>query len=114
MLRMFVVATAISAKPFGSLAVEPMLPNTNSTTPDRSYLQPIEVGGLWGYIDGSAKVVIKPVFESSAHFSEDLAPVKVGGLFGYICPSGTLAIAPQYDEARFFYKGIAPVRKGNK
>jgi hypothetical protein len=64
------------------------------------YYFPIEVKGLWGYIDETGKVVLPPSYQAAAHFAEGLAPVKIGGLFGYIDIHDSVAVKPQFDEAR--------------
>jgi hypothetical protein len=76
---------------------------------------PIEVGGKWGYIDKSGKMVIKAQFDGNAdcedaNFSEGLAVVWVRGKAGYIDKSGEIAISPQFDWAGRFSEGLAPVR----
>ena len=42
------------------------------------------VGGMWGYIDSEAGVVIEPSFEEARPFSGGLAEVKMKGKWGII------------------------------
>lgn len=112
MLQICALAATLIALPL-DISAGFLSGDAGMTAPDPAYMHPIELGGRWGYIGGSGKVVIKPVFEAAAHFAEGLAPVKIGGLCGYIGLAGAVEIPPQYDEARFFYKGIAPICKGN-
>jgi hypothetical protein len=69
----------------------------------------IRVGGLFGFIDGRGAVVIEPVFEEAAQFSEGLARVRQGGVWGFVLPSGTMAVAPRFVQAADFSAGRARV-----
>lgn len=72
-------------------------------------LYPISENGLWGYINTSGKVKIKPKFRTAGQFSEGLAPVRVNGTYGYIDPSGEFVIQPRFDVAYKFSSGQARV-----
>jgi hypothetical protein len=52
------------------------------------------VGGRWGYIDKSGKLVIQPQFDNARPFSLDLAPVQVGSAWGYVNREGKLIWSP--------------------
>jgi hypothetical protein len=94
----------------------------------------VKVGGKWGYIDRSGKMVIQPQFEYAGPFSEGLAVVQIEGKLGYIDKSGKIVITPQFflysrnfdesgkivfkpmdkniqqfDIAQSFYEGLAAV-----
>ncbi len=75
---------------------------------------PIEVNGLWGYMDQEGKVVIKPQFEGAADFSEGLAPVKTNGLWGYLDQKLNIRIEPRFQEVRDFSEGLAAVHLDGK
>ncbi|EMG22247.1 hypothetical protein LEP1GSC150_4617 [Leptospira interrogans serovar Copenhageni str. LT2050] len=64
----------------------------------------IKLGGKYGYIDKSGKLVIKPQFGEAYSFSEDLALVKIQGSYGYIDRNGNLVIQTQFEHSGFFRK----------
>ena len=80
-----------------------------------------QLGGRWGFIDGSGKVVIQPQFESVENFSEGLAAVGAGGRmdttgevftnvgakWGFIDKAGKLIIPNVYASVRVFSNGVA-------
>jgi hypothetical protein len=83
-----------------------------STTPtDKKSrdLFPIIENGLWGYINKSGQVIIKPQFRSAGQYSEGLAPVRLNGTYGYIDETGKFIIQPIYDVAYSFEQGQAKV-----
>ena len=73
----------------------------------------VKVNGLWGFIDRSGQIVIRPQFVDAGMFREGLAPVAVQGprkrAYGFIDRSGRFVIQPQYDGAREFNKGLAQI-----
>lgn len=85
------------------------------------------VGGKYGYIDSTGKMVIPP-YDYAGEFSEGLAMVAVGGewishgtislhgggKFGYIDKTGRILIKPQYSQASSFSEGLARVAVGGK
>ncbi|MBR5835329.1 MAG: WG repeat-containing protein [Bacteroidales bacterium] len=71
--------------------------------------------GRWGFMDGNARIVVKPVYEDCHDFVNGYAAVKEDGMWGYIDRSGTVVISPEYQEAGDFNEdGLAIVRKGEK
>jgi hypothetical protein len=101
---------------------------------------PVKVGGKWGYIDATGKLVIVPQFAEASIFTEGLAAVCVGrcdyveiddprfkdlnlnlktktdyeGKWGYINEEGTIVITPQFDRVELFSEGFAPVFIGKR
>lgn len=72
-------------------------------------LYPITKGNLWGYIDNTGKIIIKPQFLSAGQFSDGLAPVRLNGTYGYIDKTGSFIISPKFDLALPFQNGQAKV-----
>ncbi len=67
-------------------------------------------GNKYGFIDHSGKVVIKPRFELTFHFSEGLAAVKIKGKLGYVNKKGKAVIKPRaLVRAGDFHHGLALV-----
>ncbi len=54
----------------------------------------VDMGGKWGYIDKTGKLVIKHQFDRAAEFSEGRARVIVGRTRGYINTSGKYVWGP--------------------
>ncbi len=77
-------------------------------------LYPIFEGNLWGYINKTGKVVIKPQFRYALAFSEGLAAVRIEGRYGYIDTTGRVVIAPSYDRGNPFSHGLAQVFRDGK
>ena len=44
----------------------------------------VKMGGEYGFIDSSGKIIIKPQFEYAGSFSDGLAYVKMNDKYGYI------------------------------
>lgn len=77
-------------------------------------LAPVLSFNKLGFIDGTGRVVIEPLFRETSGFSEGLAAVKVIGgdgqyVWGYIDRAGRFAVPPQFTEARPFAGGLAHV-----
>jgi hypothetical protein len=65
-------------------------------------------GNKYGFVDHSGKVVIKPQFDLTFHFSEGLAAVRIGGKWGYVDKSGKMVIKPKaWMSAEDFHHGLA-------
>jgi hypothetical protein len=84
---------------------------------DTNPLFPVEVGGKWGFIDRTGKVVIAPQFSRVWEFSEDMAVVEKGygqeKAFGYVDKTGKSAVEPTFAGTWGFSEGLAAVRVGN-
>jgi hypothetical protein len=87
--------------------------STTPTTPNNS---------LWGFIDGSGKVVITPQYPEASAFSEGLAAVCTGDCGskptkphsrGYIDRDGKMVIPTQFGAASNFSEGLAQVCVGS-
>ena len=76
-------------------------------------LMPAQIGGKYGYVDGSGTVRIEARFDDALPFSEGLAAVRLGGpedgRWGYIDTSGRFVIEPRFAGASFFSEGLAAV-----
>lgn len=75
-------------------------------------LAPVKVGGNWGYIDKTSKVIINPQFYLAWAFSEGLACVFDDNKFGFIDKTGKLVIKPQFYSLGSFSEGLAAVKIG--
>jgi len=72
-------------------------------------LAPVSVGGKWGFIDRSGKIMIAPSYEDALSFSGHLAAVKQGDYWGYLALTNKFGIEPQFTQAKTFQNGSAPV-----
>lgn len=68
---------------------------------------------LYGFMDKTGKVIIKPQFKNANGFNEGLAAVSdAPGNWGYVNKKGEFVIKPTYISASRFNEGIAVVSKG--
>ncbi|MEJ1934482.1 WG repeat-containing protein, partial [Nostoc sp. NIES-2111] len=72
-------------------------------------LLPFCQGGLWGYIDENARVVIPCRFAEAGPFLDGYAAARADTFFGYIDTTGRWVIRPQYDYGTAFSEGWAKV-----
>ena len=86
---------------------------TNLHTSYSQQLVPAQKDNLWGYIDYSKKIIIKPAFATAAFFNNGLAAVRKtkDGKAGYIDAKGKQVIPFLYNEAANFAYGVASVKK---
>ena len=96
------------------LQAAPSSPDSNcmdmSATFDEG-LASFKVGKLYGFIDSSGKIVIKPQFEMTYSFSEGIAAVRKNGKWMYIDKTGKTVIDPEgYVPSGSFHHGMAFVR----
>lgn len=78
-------------------------------------LEPLQVGGQWGFIGTDGTFRINPQFDGvQLGFSDGLVAVRSNGRWGYLDPSGTLVINPQFNAARPFHSGRAAVLVGTQ
>jgi hypothetical protein len=74
-------------------------------------LAPVKLGGKWGFIDETGKMVITPAWDEALSFADGLAPVRKEGKWGYIDKTGKLVIEPNWEDASGFSSGTACVTK---
>ncbi len=68
---------------------------------------------LWGYLDKSGKMAIKPAYDRVQPFSNGVAAVRQGDSWGYIDTQGTWVLSPRFAEATAFNRqGTAVVQAG--
>jgi hypothetical protein len=71
------------------------------------------LGGKFGYIDKTGKVIIAPQFFAAKDFADGLAAVRVeetaGSKYGYIDRTGRMVITPRFNQAGPFSEGLAAV-----
>jgi hypothetical protein len=103
-------ATAVSEASAQSFRASTKPASVEEGVADGSGLRPERIGGKYGYVDGSGRLIIPPLFDAADAFSEGLAVVLCAGRFGYIDPRGAFAIPAVYRHARAFRDGFAPVR----
>jgi len=75
------------------------------------YFQIME-NGKTGFRDLDGNVIIEPIYENAAMFSEGLSAVTLtkDGLTGYINTKGEMVIEPAFEYAGSFGNGLAPFR----
>ena len=69
-------------------------------------LAPVEIDGMWGYINKEAEMVIVPRFNDAWSFSDGLAAVQVKNKYGFIDKTGELVIKPKFSDAGVFSEGL--------
>jgi hypothetical protein len=75
----------------------------------------IQENNLFGFIDRTGNVVIKPQFTYADEFHEGLASVRLGDQAGYINEAGEMVITlPPNSGGRRFSDGLAGVNYGGK
>ncbi|MGL4367261.1 MAG: WG repeat-containing protein [Brevinemataceae bacterium] len=82
-------------------------------------LYPFPENGKWGYIDVSGKVVVSPVYEAAAFFSDGYARIAKFNdsgeyLYGFVNSSGKEIISPKFVAVSDFKSGLAKVRVKNQ
>jgi RNA polymerase sigma factor (sigma-70 family) len=83
-------------------------------TADRVALFPFKAGGLYGYIDRTGKVVLRPVYSHAGYFAKGLAVAgdPKTGKSGLIDRRGRFVLAPGYDRLGLPSNGFSLV--GNR
>jgi len=71
----------------------------------------VRVNGLFGFIDETGRMVIRPQFERVFRFQEGVCLATQGGRDGYIDGSGSWVIPPRFVMASNFHEGHASVRE---
>ena len=96
------------------LHAAPSSPNNNCMDVSATFaegLASFKSGKLYGFIESSGKIVIKPQFEATYSFSEGIAAVKKKGKWIYIDKTGKTVIDPVgYMPSGSFHRGLAFVR----
>jgi hypothetical protein len=79
-------------------------------------LTPFYEKGLYGAVNKSGVVVIKPKFDYSFEFRDGVAKVrnKQTNLYGLIDKTGAYLAEPQFESIYDFKDGVAPVKKNGK
>ena len=80
---------------------------------DGEWLYPFVARGQAGYMDSTGVVVIAPMFDAAAPFSEGRAAVRVQEAWGYVDPTGRLVVPIGYASAEPFSQGRAVVTSGS-
>jgi hypothetical protein len=70
--------------------------------------------GIYGFIDRTGKLIIKPQFEAVEPFQGGRAQIVLGGKTGYINHHGDIVIEPIFDYGRSFHEGRALVTLDGK
>ena len=99
------------------LLVYPEFPKTLESDPvydiSSDFLFPFAENGIWGYMDTTGAVVIKPVYTMASTFHNGLAKVVVNTRFGFINFKGEEVVPPFYHSATNFHKGFSVVSENN-
>ncbi|MGR6087054.1 MAG: WG repeat-containing protein [Arcticibacter sp.] len=74
-----------------------------------SWLLPFASDSLWGFMDTSGSVVLKPVFDDASCFYAGLSKVISNSKTGFINARGDDVVKPYYDFAKDFDRGFAVV-----
>lgn len=61
-------------------------------------------GGIWGFVDEHAEIVIAPQYENASTFSEERALVKLNGKWGAIDIEGKIVIPFEYTDVYSKYE----------
>lgn len=71
-------------------------------------LAAVNIDGLWGFVNLSGELSIKPIYMDADSFSVGLAPVSLGDTWGYIDQNGEFIIEDDFDYCTAFNsKGTA-------
>jgi hypothetical protein len=70
---------------------------------------PVRKDGLWGFINDSGHIMIRPDYDWVENFEDGLAMVGKDFKVGFVNKAGKVVIPLKYDEAEPFYKGYAIV-----
>jgi hypothetical protein len=77
-------------------------------------LAPVKLGGKWGYIDETGKMIIEPAWDEALSFADGLAPAQKDDKWGYIDKTGKVVVELTWDDAEVFFGGVAIVVKNGK
>ena len=80
---------------------------------DLNGMMRMQTGGLWGLLDSTGRVVLKPTYLDMKKASEGFYPIKNDKeLYGFMDKKGRVQIPFEYDDVRVFRKGHCIVSKG--
>ncbi|MFA5794784.1 MAG: WG repeat-containing protein [Candidatus Brocadiia bacterium] len=83
-------------------------------TSEEVHLFPVPQNGKYGYMDKTGKIVIEPMFDYAAGFSDGMAAVMMtkdgAQKIGYIDSTGKVVIEPRFEAGYDFKEGLAPVQ----
>ncbi|TND10695.1 MAG: KWG repeat-containing protein [Bacteroidetes bacterium] len=80
----------------------------------KALLLPVQVNGLWGFIDTSGVMKIEPQFDWAGFFSEGLAPVMQHGKVHLVEKTGNLIPGPGFDLIELVGDSLMLVKSGDK
>jgi hypothetical protein len=100
----------VDASTFRLITAEPYA----AITPlDVNGMMRMQTGGLWGLLDSTGKVVLKPTYLDMKKPSEGFYPIKNDKeLYGFMDKKGKVQIPFEYDDVKVFRKGHCIVTKG--
>lgn len=81
-------------------------PTATAAGPEQVRLHPVKIDGLYGYVDSSGRLVIRPQFERAWYFTEGLAVVRTGTGWHVIDPTGRLVTRQGYAQLYGFHGGL--------
>lgn len=78
-------------------------------------LLPINVSGLWGFIDTGGVFVIPPTFLEAHPFKDGLSRVRdANGLFGFINKKGSYIVPPEFEKAGDVHSGLIRITRDSE
>ncbi len=80
---------------------------------NRDGLRAVRREGKVGFVDGSGKLAISPIYDDSLPFSDGAAAVKIHGHWGFIGADGHEIIPPIYVSTFYFREGVGIVESEN-
>ncbi len=100
----------IEASSFRLITAEPYA----AITPlDINGMMRMNTGGLWGLLDSTGKIILKPTYLDMKKASEGFYAIKNDKeLYGFMDKKGKVQIPFEYDDVRTFRKGHCIVSKG--
>ena len=100
----------VDAATFRIITTEPY----SAITPlDVNGMMRMQTGGLWGLLDSTGKIVLKPTYYDMKKPSEGFYPIKNDKeLYGFMDKKGKVQIPFEYDDVKVFRKGHCIVTKG--
>jgi hypothetical protein len=75
---------------------------------------PVEVNGVWGFIDRKGNWVLEPEFAGVLRGGDGRFGVLRGGRWGFISINGAMIVDPVFEDAQPFRDGVAAVKQDGK